>query len=65
MSDLRYHPIQNPGPIDVNRAFTISELIIYRFRDRYWDRGSTEYELLSKLADELLEVAQTWNRRDK
>lgn len=58
--DLKYDPKGNPGPIDVNRAFTIAELVIFRYRDHHTKPNTPEYELLSEIALAIYKISQTW-----
>ena len=53
-------PETRRNALDMDRAFTQSQLVILRERDKFTDRP--QYELLDKIADEIHSLAREWHK---
>jgi len=58
--DLKCNPQTSSQPMTQSRAFTVCELAIYRFRDLKFTPETSEYKLLTDLANEILELRKSW-----
>lgn len=51
---------KNPGPLDVDRVWTICELLCYRFRDRTKSPNAKEHYLA--IANEISAIRREWEK---
>ncbi len=55
--DLKYNELTNSGPLTAERAFTISQLIVYRYRDKL---PTQHHDILTQLAEYINEIEISW-----